>query len=100
QADSGAVRPEIAQPCAVLWLGPRIDGAFLQRERGIGDHAVHVEIDGIAETLAARACPHRRVEAEQDRLRWIELHAAGLALKALVETQRRGASGTGLRPVN
>ena len=93
-ADRGAALFEIAQPGSVLRLGPRIDRALVQRERGIGDHAVHVEIDRVAEALAARARAHRRVEAEQNRFRLVKLHAAGLALKSFVETQRRGASPT------
>ena len=90
-AHLGAVLLEIAQPGAILRLRPRIDCALVQRERGVRDHAVHVEIDRIAEALAARARPRRRIETEQDRLRRDELHAARLALKTLVEAQRRGA---------
>ncbi len=58
-ADLGAVLLEIAEPGAVLGLGPRIDRAFVERKAGIRDHAVHVEIDGVAEALAARAGARR-----------------------------------------
>ena len=91
--DLGAVLFEIAQPGAVFRLGPRIDGTFIQSERAIRNHAVHVEIDGVSEALAARAGARRGVEAEQNRLWRAEFHAAGFALKALVEAQRRRAGG-------
>src|ERR1035438_2129612 len=78
---------EIRQPGAVFRLGPWLHGAARQRLGDVRDHPVHVEIDGIAEPLAARACPHRRVEAEQGRLRLHDLHPAGLALEPLVEAQ-------------
>ncbi len=84
---------EIAQPRAGLRLGPRLDRALVERERRVGNDAVHVEIDGVAEPLAARARPDGRVEAEQDRLRLGELHEARLALELLVEAQSIAAAG-------
>ena len=38
-----------------LRLGPRLHRALVERQRLVGNHAVHVEIDGVAEALAARA---------------------------------------------
>src|SRR5215216_6365429 len=77
------VFPEIAQPRAILRLGPRIHRAVFDRERPIGDHAVHIVIHGVAETLASGARPGGRVKAEQNRLRLAELQAACLALELL-----------------
>src|SRR5207253_10696516 len=82
---AGTMLLEIAEPGAVLRLGPRIHGPLLDRKRRVRNHAAHVEIDRVAEALAARASAEGRVEAEQDRLRSVELLQARLALKAFVE---------------
>ncbi len=69
----------------------------------VGDDQVHVEIDGVAEALAARAGAHRAVEAEQRRLGFDERHAAGLALELLAEAQPLAAtprSRRSLRPTS
>ena len=83
---------EIAEPGAVLRLGPGIDRALVEGKALVGNHAVHVEVDRVAEALAARTGAVGRIEAEEDRLRDTELGEAGLALELLVEAQ-------GLRPV-
>src|SRR5260370_385583 len=46
----------------VLWLRPRLDRTFVQRLALIADDEVEIEIDGIAETLAARTGAIRIVE--------------------------------------
>src|SRR5208283_219253 len=86
---------EIAEPRAELGFTPRIDRAIVERQRFIGNHAVQVEIDRVAEALAARAGAGRRIETEQNRLWLGELRAARLALELLVAAdrlrRRRGA---------
>src|ERR1035438_4611889 len=78
---------EISQPRPVFGLGPRVHGAIGERQSATGNHAVHVEIDSVAEALASRAGAEGRVEAEQDGLGNGELEPAGLALEFLVEAQ-------------
>ena len=84
---------EIAEPRAEFRLRPGVDRAIIERKRFVGNHPVQVEIDGVAEALAARAGADRRVEAEQNGLRDCEFHAARLALELLVEAQRPGRRG-------
>ena len=85
---------EIAEPGAELRLGPGLDRAFIEGKRFVGNHAVQVEIDGVAESLAARAGADRRIEAEQNGLGGREFHATRLALELLVEAQGAGGRGT------
>src|SRR5713226_10051212 len=70
---------------AVTRLGPRLDGAVIERFAAVGDHQVEVEVNRIAEALAARARPVGAVEGEQARLRLLVNAAAALALEALVD---------------
>src|SRR5207248_4795785 len=91
QADAATrVLLEIAEPRAEFRLVPRIDRALFEGERFVGNHAVHVEVDGVAEALAARAGAGRGIEAEENRFRLREFLEAGLALKLLVEAQALG----------
>src|SRR5262249_49730763 len=90
---AGPMFLEIAVPRSVLRLGPRLDRAFLHRKRRIGNHAAHIEVDGVAEGLAPRARAERRVEAEKNRLGLVELLAACLALEALVEADLLAIGG-------
>src|SRR5581483_9909627 len=85
--------PEVSQPGAVLRLRPRFDRAGVEGEVLVGDDEVHVEIDGVAEALAARAGAHRAVEAEQRGLGFYEGHAALLALELLAEAQTVAGGG-------
>src|SRR5262249_34372380 len=55
--------------------------------------AVEIVVDGVAESLAARAGAGGRVEAEQNRLRRGELGEAGLALELLVKAETLIAGG-------
>ena len=71
----------------VLGLGPRLDRAFGQRQRLVRNHQVQIEIDGVAEALAARARAERIVEREQPRLRLFVADVALLALEALREAE-------------
>ena len=75
-----------------LRLGPRLDRAFVERQRLVGNHQVHVVIDGVAEALAARAGAERTVEAEQARLGLAELRCrtsctANFSLKRMAARQ-------------
>ena len=69
----------------VARFGPGIDSAVIERERGVGDDQVGVEINGVAEAVAARAGSVGAVEGEQARLRLGVGDAAALALELLVE---------------
>ena len=72
---------QLGEPGAILGPVPGIDGSVIQRQSLVGNDQVHVEVDGVAESLAARACAERVVEAEQPRLRF----APGpMAVRALV----------------
>ena len=70
---------------AVARLSPRFDRAIGERFAFVGDDAVEIEIDGVAETLAARAGAVRIVERKQARLRLLVDRAAFFAFEALVE---------------
>ena len=59
----------------------------VQRFRFVGNDQVEIEVDGVAESLAARASAVRIVEREQPRLGLLVAHVAGLAFEALGETQ-------------
>ncbi len=85
---------------AVARLGPGLDHAFIDRLAAVGNHQVDVEIDGVAESLAARAGAVRIVERKQARLRLLVHQAAGLALEALVEDHALAACGAWLAPVD
>jgi hypothetical protein len=84
---------EVAEPGAELGLGPRVHGAILEGQRLVGDDAIHVEIDGVAEALAAGAGAGGGIKAEQDRIGDGEFLAAGLALELFVEAQAFGGRG-------
>src|SRR5215472_6097465 len=71
----------------VLGLGPRFDCALGQRQGLVWDYEVEIEIDGVAESLAARARSEGVVEGEQPRLRLIVADVALLALEALREAE-------------
>ena len=88
----GCLAKLLLQIPGVLGLGPRIDGALLNRERAVRDHQVHVVIDGVAKALAPLASTIRIVEAEQARLRLGELLPATLAGKFFAEAQRLSAA--------
>ncbi len=55
---------EVRSEPLVLRFGPGLDGALLERQGGVGNDQVEVVVDGVAETLAARASAHGVVEAE------------------------------------
>src|SRR5262249_15602891 len=81
---------ELAKVClqaAVFGLGPRLDGAFGQRFGRVRNHQAQVEVNGIAESLAARASPKGVVKREQTWLRFLIGDAASLALEPVREAQ-------------
>ncbi len=81
---------------AVTRLGPRLDGAVVQRLAGIGDDEVEVEVDGVAESLAARARAVGIVEGEQARLGLLVNDAVVFAFEAIVEDQALGGISRGV----
>src|ERR1035441_10429885 len=68
----------------MLLFGPRLDSALIEREAWIGNHQVHVIVDGVAETLTAWARAHGIVEAEKSRLRSSQLDAALFACELMI----------------
>ena len=81
---------------AVARLGPRLDGAVVERLAGIGDDEIEIEIDGVAEALAARAGAVGIVEGEQARLGLLVDDAVVFALEAIVEDQALGGISRGV----
>ena len=71
----------------IFWFGPRFNGAFGKGLRFIGDHEVHIEIDGVAESLAARTRAERIVEREEPRLGFFVADPAAAAFKAAREAE-------------
>src|ERR1700730_12153479 len=61
--------------------------AVRKRFAFVGDHAVDVEIDGVAKTLATRTRAVRAIKREKARLRFLIRSAAFLAFEAFVEHQ-------------
>ena len=81
---------------AVAGLGPRLDGAVVERLTGIGDDEIEIEVDRVPEALAARACAVGVVEGEQARLGLLIDDAVVLALEAIVEDQTLGGIACGV----
>jgi hypothetical protein len=78
---------EFGEQRPVFGLGPGIDGAFVQGLRFVGNHQVEIEVDGVAETLAARAGAEGVVKREQARFGLLVAQVALFALKALREAE-------------
>ena len=71
---------------AVLRLGPRLDGAFGQGQRLVRDDEVQVEVDGVAEALAARAGPVGIVEGEEARLGLVVARCGRCCIRSAART--------------
>jgi hypothetical protein len=82
---------------AIARFGPRLDGAIRERFAFVGDDAVEIEIDGVAETLAAGAGTVRIVERKKARLGFLVDGAAFLTFEALVEDHALGFLVRGIR---
>src|SRR6202021_1952670 len=89
QRDTGllGVTLQVGQERTILRFRPGIDRALSQGFGFVGDDSLKIEIDGIAEPLASRACSIRIVEREKPRLRLFVAQVAVLAFKAMRETQ-------------
>ncbi len=72
---------------AILRFGPGVDGAVVEGLGAVGDDEVGVEVDGVAEALAARAGAVGVVEAEEARLGLAVGAVAGGALEGGGESQ-------------
>ena len=81
---------QVLPKLAITGLGPRLDDAFVDGLAAIGNDQVEVEVDGIAEALAARAGAVRIVERKQARLGLLIDEAALLALEAIAEDDALG----------
>src|SRR5579859_5083673 len=75
----------VLQKRAIAWFGPRLNRAFIQRFAGVRHDEIQVEVDGIAETLAAWARAVRIVERKQARLGLLIKRAIVLAFETFVE---------------
>src|SRR6266481_3929195 len=73
---------------AISGLGPRLDGALIERFAGVWHHQVQIKINCISETLAARTSPVGIVERKKARLRLLVERAVILAFESFVERQR------------
>src|SRR6266581_6129448 len=82
---------------AIARLGPRLDGAVVQRLAGIGDHQIQIEIDGIPEAMAAGACSVRIVKREKPGLRLLVESSIVLAFKSFVEAEPLGGIAGAVR---
>ena len=60
---------QLGEVGAILRAIPRVDGAIFQCLRLVGNDEVEVEVDGVAEALAARARAEGVVEGEEARFR-------------------------------
>ena len=78
---------------AVLGGGPRGDGALLEGAAAVGDDEVGIEVDGVAEALAAGAGAVGIVEGEEARLGLAVGAVAGGALECggKPQAQRHGS---------
>ena len=72
---------ELGLEGAVLGTLPGVDGSVVDGLRLIGDDEVEVEVDGVAEALAARAGSEGIVEGEEARLGLAVGAVAGGALE-------------------
>ena len=99
RGDSTATRPFFGflEQCAVAWFRPWFDGPVVEGLAGIGDDEIQIEIDGISETLAARARSVRIVKGEKAGLRLLVKRAVILAFEALVEDEAFGGISGGVR---
>src|SRR6185437_3394931 len=77
----------LAMVRAILGGGPGGDGALIERLRLVGDDEVGIEVDSVAEALAARAGAVGIVEREEARLGLAVGAVAGAALKGCGETK-------------
>ncbi len=81
---------EFGEQWAILRFRPGLDRALVQSFTFVGNNEVEIEIDGVAETLAARAGAVRIVEGKQARLGLFVAAAVVLAFEALGKTQTLG----------
>src|SRR6266403_729617 len=73
---------------AIPGLGPRLDGALIERFARVRHHQVQIKIDGVSETLAARTGSVGIVERKKPRLGLLVERAVIFAFESLVERQR------------
>src|SRR5271166_1963168 len=89
-AGGARVAAHLGRERPVLGLGPRLDGAFRQRQRLVRDDQVQVEVNRVAETLTAWTSAERVVEGKQARLRFFIADVTLLTFEALRKAQTLG----------
>ena len=76
---------QLLQPLLAAGLTPRFDGSFTNGEASVGNHQIDGVIDRVAKSLAPRAGSGGAVEAEQNRLGYLEIEVVVLAVEAFAE---------------
>src|SRR6266849_589061 len=92
RGNSAAARPFfcVLEEHTVTRLGPRFDGAVVERLARIGNDQIQIEIDGISEALTTRTRAVRIVERKKPRLGFLVESAVVLAFESLVECNTLG----------
>src|SRR6266852_7017178 len=72
---------------AIPGLGPRLDGAIIERFARVRHHQIQIEVDCVSETLAARTSSVGIVERKKPRFRLLVERAVILAFESFVERQ-------------
>ena len=87
--DAGRVGDGVEHPREVLGVGgaPRGDGAVVERQVGVGDDQLGVDLERRAEAVARRAGAVRRVEREVARRRLLEAAPVDRAHEVLAERE-------------
>ncbi len=83
----GGLLAQVGVPGTVFGAVPGIDCALGEAERLVGNDEVEVEVDCVAEALAARTCAEWIVEAEEARLGFCSGTMAVFALVGTGEAQ-------------
>ena len=82
---------EVRVPGSVLGAIPGVDGAVSEGEAFVGDDEIEIEVDGVAETLAARAGAEGIVEAEEARLGLLAGTMAAFCTRRLPKSEAAAA---------
>src|SRR5229473_8406576 len=92
RGNSATARPFfcVLEEYTVTRLGPRFDGAVVERLARIGNDQIQIEIDGIAEALATRTRSVGIVKGKEPGLRFLVESSVLLAFEAFVERKPLG----------
>src|SRR5712692_7459438 len=82
---------------AIPGLGPRLDGALIERFARVRHDQIQIEVDRVSETLAARTSSVGIVERKKPGLRLLVERTVILAFESLVERQPLGSVSRAIR---